>query len=103
MFLEEQAVFNRERNKYGVGQRGLEFMYGVVRNASFAGSPAHEAEDRLGAPGVHERQLMRSRGLIWKNEYAVRIVMNVTDTISLDQKQPKKEEYIYIPLLTPSR
>jgi hypothetical protein len=75
----------------------------VVRNASFAGSPAHEAEDRLGAPGVHERQLMRSRGLIWKNKYAVRIVMDVTDTIYLDQKQPKKEEYIYIPLLTPSR
>jgi hypothetical protein len=67
----------------------------VVRNASFAGSPSHEAEDGLGAPGVHERQLMRSRGLIWKNEYAVRIVMNVTDIISLDQKQPNKEEYIY--------
>jgi hypothetical protein len=67
----------------------------VVRNASFAGSPSHEAEDHLGAPGVHERQLMRSRGLIWKNEYAVRIVMNVTDTISLDQKQLKKEGDIY--------
>jgi hypothetical protein len=37
MCLEEQAVFNRKRNKYGVGQRGLEFMYGVVRNASSAG------------------------------------------------------------------
>jgi hypothetical protein len=40
MCLEEQAVFNREWNKYGIGQRGLEFMYGVVRNASFPGSPA---------------------------------------------------------------
>jgi hypothetical protein len=64
----------------------------VVRNASFAGSPTHEAEDRRGAPGVHERQLMRSRGLTWKNKYAVRIVMNVTNIISLDKKQPKKEE-----------
>jgi hypothetical protein len=64
---------------------------------------SHEAEDHFGARGVHEQQLMRSRGLIWKNEYAVRIVMNVTDTLSLDKKQPKREEYIYIPLLTPSR
>ena len=103
MCLEKQAVFNRVRKKYGVGQRGLEFMYGVVRNASFAGSPTHEAEDPLGAPGVHARQLMGSRGLIWKNEYAVRIVMNVTDTVSLDENQAKTEEYIYIPLLTPSR
>jgi hypothetical protein len=30
MYLEEQAVFNRERNKYGVGQRGLEFMYSMA-------------------------------------------------------------------------
>jgi hypothetical protein len=79
-------------------------MCGVVRNASFPGSPALTRLRITSAPeGVHEQQLMRSRGLIWKNEYAVRIVMNVTDTLSLDKKQPKREEYIYIPLLTPSR
>jgi hypothetical protein len=30
MCLEEQAIFNRESNKYGEGQRGLEFMYDMV-------------------------------------------------------------------------